>query len=126
MRLTVQTPVETLLDTPVQSVLAEGLEGTFCLRPRHIDCVAALLPGLLFYTAAEGSDHCLAVDRGVLVKKGDQVAVSVRNAITGVNLEELMEVVENRFQAVDEQQRVVRSAMARLETDFLRRFMELK
>ena len=126
MRLTVQTTVEKVIDCQVASIQAEGLEGAFCLRPRHVDCVAALVPGLLFFEASDRPDNCLAVDRGVLVKKGELVAVSVRNAITGVNLEELLDAVESRFLTMDEQQRVVRSAMARLETDFLRRFMELK
>jgi F-type H+-transporting ATPase subunit epsilon len=125
MRLVVQTPVERILDREVTAIVAEGLEGSFGLRPRHIDYVAALVPGLLIYRDAEGNECFLAVDQGILVKEGARVVVSVRQAVAGATLEDLLEVVESRFKALDEQERVVRSAVARLKSDFLRRFSEL-
>lgn len=125
MRLTVQTPSERMLDCAVTKVVAEGLNGSFCLQPRHVDLVSALVPGLFYYETTQGTEHYLALDRGLLVKRGMQVSVAVRNAVAGGDLEDLLEVVHLRFRALDEQERVVRSAMARLESDFLRRFMEL-
>ena len=125
MRLTVQTPSERMLDCAVTKVVAEGLNGSFCLQPRHVDLVSALVPGLFYYETTQGTEHYLALDRGLLVKRGMQVSVAVRNAVAGGDLEDLLEVVHLCFRALDEQERVVRSAMARLESDFLRRFMEL-
>ena len=125
MRLMVQTPSERMLDCAITKVVAEGLNGSFCLQPRHVDLVSALVPGLFYYETTQGSGHYLALDRGLLVKQGMQVSVAVRNAVAGGELEDLLEVVHVRFRALDEQERVVRSAMARLESDFLRRFMEL-
>lgn len=125
MRLTVQTPAERMLDCVVSKVVAEGLNGSFCLRPRHVDLVSALVPGLFYYETAQGAGHYLALDRGLLVKQGSLVSVAVRNAVSGGELVDLLEVVHLRFRALDEQERVVRSAVARLESDFLRRFMEL-
>jgi F-type H+-transporting ATPase subunit epsilon len=126
MRLVVQTPVERILDREVTAIVAEGLEGSFGLRARHIDYVAALVPGLLIYRDVEDNECFLAVDQGILVKEGARVVVSVRQAVAGATLEDLLEVVESRFKALDEQERVVRSAVARLKSDFLRRFSELK
>ncbi|MDK2848440.1 MAG: F-type H+-transporting ATPase subunit epsilon [Desulfuromonadales bacterium] len=125
MRLTLQTPAERVIDCKVEKVVAEGLKGSFCLKPRHVDLVSALVPGLLYYETAEGAGRYLALDRGLLVKRGALVSVAVRNAVAGEELEDLLEVVHFRFRALDEQERVVRSAVARLESDFLRRFMEL-
>jgi F-type H+-transporting ATPase subunit epsilon len=125
MRLTVQTPAERILDCAVTKVVVEGLNGSFCLQPRHVDLVSALVPGLFYYETIQGAGHYLALDRGLLVKQGRLVSVAVRNAVSGGDLGDLLEVVHLRFRALDEQERVVRSAMARLESDFLRRFMEL-
>jgi F-type H+-transporting ATPase subunit epsilon len=36
-----------------------------------------------------------------------------------------VDTVQRQFMVLDEKERVVRSAVARLEADFLRRFMEL-
>lgn len=125
MKLAVQTPVERLLECEVAKVVAEGLNGSFCLRPRHVDMVAPLVPGLLYYETADGVGRYLALDRGILIKREGLVSIAVRNAVIGEDLVNLLEVVQTRFRALDEQERVVRSAVARLESDFLRRFMEL-
>lgn len=108
--------------TGVLRVVAETRAGSFGLLPHRLDCVAALAPGILvFETAAEG-EVCVAVDEGVLVKTGADVLVSVRNAIGGTDLGKLRQAVENEFLNLDEQEKSVRSVMAKLESGFIRRF----
>ena len=68
----------------------------------------------------------LAVDQGVLVKTGFDVFVSVRNAIGGAELDQLREAVAREFLEFDEREKSVRSVMAKLETGFVRRFMEYR
>jgi F-type H+-transporting ATPase subunit epsilon len=127
VRLKVLTPVEVVLDRDVAIVVAEGANGSFGLKPRHADFVSSLVPGLLHFREREGEEgEYMAVDRGLLVKQGDEVLVSVRSAVRGVGLEELVRAVEERFSVLDDHERSVRSAVARLESDFVRRFMELK
>ena len=126
MRLRVLVPTEVALDREVASVVAEGRDGSFGLKPRHIDFVSALVPGLLYLEEeAGGPGEYVAVDQGILVKRGPDVLVSVRNAVRGVPLEELVRTVQTRFLTLDDQERVVRSALARLQSDFVRRFLEL-
>lgn len=127
MRLRVLVPDEVVLDAEVVSLVAEGEDRHFGIKPRHIDFVSALPPGLLFFTredAAEG--EYLAVDRGILVKQAEAVTVSTRRAVGGVPLEELLTAVTERFVELDDRERAVRSAVARLEAGFLRRVMDLK
>jgi F-type H+-transporting ATPase subunit epsilon len=58
----------------------------FCLLPRHRDWVAAaaLVPGLVGFVAPDGSETFVTVDRGVLVKCGTEVLISVRRAVRGL------------------------------------------
>ncbi len=127
MMLKVLVPTEVLLERSIASLTAEGQNGSFCLRPRHIDFVAPLVPGLFYFVEEQdGAEGFVAIDQGVLVKYGSQVTVSVRNAVFGPRLEDLLNIVDERFGVMDDQQRMVHSAMTRLEADFLRRFMELK
>lgn len=127
MILKVLVPTEVVLERPIASLTADGQNGSFCLRPRHIDFVAALVPGLLYFVESQQeTEGFVAIDQGILLKYGDQVTVSVRHAVFGPQLEELLNIVDERFGAIDDQQRQVRSAMSRLEADFMRRFMELK
>ena len=108
--------------TGVLRIVAETREGSFGLLPHRLDCVAALAPGILMYeTEAEGEVY-IAVDEGVLIKTGSDVLVSVRNAIGGMDLRTLREAVEQEFLNLDEQEKNVRSVLAKLEGGFIRRF----
>ena len=110
----------------VSRIVAETLDGSFGLLPHRLDCVAALTPGILIYeTEAEG-EVFVAVDQGVLVKAGASVLVSVRRALAGSDLAPLREAVEKEFLTLDEQERTMRSVMAKLETRFLDRLGMLR
>ena len=130
MRLRVLLPVQVLVDTEVTAVVAEGENGAFGIRPRHIDFVTSLAPGLLAFRPVEGSEgsdaeEFVAVDEGVLVKNGRDLLVSVRNAARGSDLGMLRALVEETFETLDDRERRARSAMARLEAGFVRRLLEL-
>jgi F-type H+-transporting ATPase subunit epsilon len=112
--------------TGVTRIVAETREGSFGLLPHRLDCVAALVPGILIYQTAAGGEVLVAVDAGILVKTGADVLVSVRRAIGGTDLGRLRAAVEKEFLTLDENERSVRTAVAKLETGFLRRFATLQ
>jgi F-type H+-transporting ATPase subunit epsilon len=110
----------------VLRIVAETREGSFGLLPHRLDCVAALTPGILIYETEAGGEVYAAVDEGVLVKTGSDVLVSVRNAITGTDLHELREAVDLQFLNLDERERNVRSVLAKVESDLIRRMVALQ
>jgi F-type H+-transporting ATPase subunit epsilon len=112
--------------TGVSRVVAETRDGSFGLLPHRLDCVAALAPGILTYETQEEGTVYVAVDEGVLVKAGADVFVSVRHAIAGTDLGQLHEAVKREFLKVDEQERGVRVAVAKLEGGFIRRLAEFQ
>jgi F-type H+-transporting ATPase subunit epsilon len=127
INLKVLLPFQIYVETKgVKRIVAQTLQGSFGLLPHRLDCAAALVPGILTYeTEAEGEVY-LAVDQGVLVKAGVDVLVSVRNAIGGTNLDKLHEAVKREFLNVDQQEKNVRSVLAKMESGFIRRLMELQ
>jgi F-type H+-transporting ATPase subunit epsilon len=126
MRLMVLLPTELLVDEEVVKIVAEAQNGFFGLLPHHVDFVAALVPGVLWFTDGRGREEHVAVDEGLLVKCGDLVRVSVFNAVRGGELGELRDTVASRFRQLDEEQRSARTALGRLEAGALRRFLELE
>ena len=122
MNLKILLPFKVFAEkTGVLRIVAETREGSFGLLPHRLDCAAALAPGILvFQTDTEGEGY-IAVDEGVLVKTGADVLVSVRNAIGGTDLGKLREAVEKEFLNLDEQEKRVRSVLAKLESGFIRR-----
>jgi F-type H+-transporting ATPase subunit epsilon len=105
----------------VSRIVAETREGSFGLLPQRLDCVAALAPGILIYETDADGEAYVAVDEGVLVKIGPSVIVSVRNAVSGTELSQLRETVEQEFLSLNEQEQCVRSVLAKMEGDFIRR-----
>ncbi|MDY6839587.1 MAG: F0F1 ATP synthase subunit epsilon [Thermodesulfobacteriota bacterium] len=126
MRLKVLLPKEVLVDRKVTKVVAEGENGFFCLLPRHVDFLSALVPGLLSFVSMGGAEEFLAVDEGILIKCGPEVLVSTRNAVRGPNLGTLKQTIETSFRHQDEQEELTRSAFAKLEANFIRRLMDLE
>jgi F-type H+-transporting ATPase subunit epsilon len=126
MNLKILLPSKIMIDQPVVKVNAEAPNGSFCLLPKHIDFVAALGPGILSYTDTAGEQIFLAVDEGTLVKKGTEVFVSTRRAVRGPDLEKLQETVEQEFKVLDDREKMVRSAAAKIEAGFVRRFLEIQ
>ena len=127
MTLKVLLPFEVFADeTGVTRIVVETAQGSYGLLPRRLDCVAALVPGIVSYEAEGQGEVFLAVDEGVLVKTGPAVVISVRRALRGSDLAQLRDAVEQEFLASNAEEDALRTAMARLETGFLRRFAMLK
>lgn len=113
-----------LSEENVRSVVAETSDGLYGLLPRRLDCVAALVPGILSYET--DSVHYFAIDEGILVKAGNEILVSVRRAIGGAELGELREAVENELKTVDETERNVCAVAAKLESNFIQNLEKLR
>lgn len=99
--------------------------GSLGLLPHRLDCVAALMPGILSYTMSGNVTSYLAIDAGVLVKKGDEVSISVRRAIGG-RLSELHQAVVREYSVLGAQERESRSAVAKMEGGLMGRLAKLQ
>jgi F-type H+-transporting ATPase subunit epsilon len=125
VRLKVLLPTEVLVDHAVTKVTAEAENGSFTLLPRHIDFAAALVPGILAYDMEGAQTEFMAVDQGILVKRGSDVLVSTINAARSADLTELKRTVQEQFEVLDEREKKTRTALARLEANFIQHFMEI-
>ena len=110
----------------VSRIVVETTQGSLGLLPRRLDCVAALVPGILTFETAAGGEVFVAVDEGLLVKSGAQVRVSVRRALAGADLAHLRESVEREFRTLADDARSQRVVLAKLETGFLSRLASLR
>lgn len=124
--LRIALPTRIAVDEPVTKVSAEGTHGSFTILPRHVDFLAALVPGLISFELADGRERFAAVDGGMLVKHGSEVLIPTRRAVVSDDLDSLRSTVEREFMAEDDRERHARRAVARLEADFIRRFMEME
>ncbi len=127
MTLKILLPFQVFAEkTGVSRIVAETHDGSFGLLPQRLDCVAAIAPGILTYETEADGEVFVAVDEGVLVKTGPDVLISVRRALVGKDLGQLREAVTKEFLTLDEEEKSVRTVMAKLETGFLRRFATFK
>jgi F-type H+-transporting ATPase subunit epsilon len=127
MNLKVLLPFQIFVEkSGVSRIVVDTSDGEYGLLPHRLDCVAALVPGILTYEADGGGPVYVAVDVGLMVKAGADVLVSVRHAIGGTDLGQLHEAVKRDFLKVDEEEKDVRAAVARMEGGFVRRIAEFK
>lgn len=127
MNLRILLPSQVFAEvSEVSRVVVETTRGSYGLLPNRLDCVAALVPGILTYQVAGAPEVYVAVDEGVLVKTGAELRVSVRRALSGVDLAELRDAVLRQFLALDAQEQSARQVLAKLEVGFLRRFAALQ
>jgi F-type H+-transporting ATPase subunit epsilon len=127
MHLKILLPFDIFADkTDVLRIVAESSEGSFGILPHRLDCVAALVPGVLIYETKAAGTVYVAVNEGVLVKAGADVLVSVRNAIAGTDLNKLQDAVKHEFLNLDERERSVRTAITKMESAFVGRYAEFQ
>ena len=126
MKLKVWLPAEILFEEEVSRIRAEAPNGWLGLLPKHIDFVTALVPGVLTFQPCGKPEEYLALDRGVLVKCGAEVAVSTRNAVRGTSLAQLKKEVEVQFLAQQEREKAGRAFEARLEADLVRHLLDME
>lgn len=126
MKLKVLLPSEVFTDElDVSHIVVETTQGSFGLLPRRLDCIAALVPGILIYESPSRGEVFVALDEGVLVKTGQTVVISARRALRGNDLSRLRGLIEAQFMTRDAQEEAMRAAMNRLEAGFMRRFVSL-
>ncbi len=125
MRLKVLLPMKVFIDQDVNKVIAEAGDGYFCILPKHIDFIAALVPSILSFEH-DGEEEFLAIDEGILVKCSSDVRVSTRMAVRSKNIGTLKQTLEEEFKILDEREKKTRSILAKLELDFARHFLKLR
>jgi F-type H+-transporting ATPase subunit epsilon len=127
MTLKVLLPFEVFADeADVTRLVVETAQGSFGLLPQRLDCVAAVVPGILSFESGSQGEVFVALDEGVLVKTGPAVVISARRALRGTDLSRLRDAVEQEFLTLDTQEEAMRTEMDRLETGFMRRFASMR
>lgn len=126
MQVSLRLPTRVLFTGPARKLYAVAESGAFGLLPGHADHVAALVPSVLVLTEPEGGELFFGIDHGLLVKHDHHVEVAVRRAVRGDSLEALSETVAAALHDVDEEERLARTALSRLETGIVRQFGALR
>lgn len=125
MTLRIATPTGIILDSPVQQVDYEAIDGFFTLLPKHMDIVSALKPCILSYKVGDKKAY-VACNKGVLVKKNSTVSVSTPIAILGSDLKELEQRIEIDFKGMEQERKEINLTMAKLEVGLAKGIMRLK
>lgn len=125
IHLKIMEPKQIIADQQVDKIIAEAPNGFFCLKPRHVDFVSALKPGILYYYQGE-REKIMAVNRGIMVKCGSEVSVSVLNAIAGDDLDKLQGQVREEFTRIEKAEEEASSALRNLEAELIQHFIGLE
>ncbi|MEO1987975.1 MAG: ATPase [Martelella sp.] len=126
MQVHLRLPSSVLFDGAATRLRAEAEDGGFGILPNHVDFVTALVPSVLLLSEPDGRERFFGVDEGLLVKKGHAVDVAVRRGIESDDLDSLRARVVRSFAEIEDEERVARTALSRLEAEMVRRFASLR
>ena len=126
MQVEIGLPGAVLFDGAATQLNAVAPNGGFGVLPNHVDYVTALAPSVLLVTQPNGVERVFGVDEGVFVKKGQTVKIAVRRGVESPDLETLRETLGDFFASMEDEERVARSSLSRLEADIVRRFAGLR
>lgn len=124
LKLSILDSVGNVHTQEIKKLSAEGLEGSFCLYPHHINYVSNLRLGILSYEALDGSTGYFAIDEGVLNKVDDHVIISTINAIYSSSLEELKSAVFTELTKLVDEDRDARKAILQMEYSIMMTLMQ--
>ncbi len=125
MRLKIIEPFKIILDEEVASLSIEGGEGSFTVRERHIDLISEIVPCIVKYSRG-GNESYAAVNSGILLKEGENINISTKDCVLSDNLEELYDVVSDRYRASDEREKEIKTGLMKLEKRIMRGMLELE
>lgn len=126
MKSRVFLPSQLYTDGPevlrIETEITTGSNGAF---PHQIDGGAARVPGILTHSSAPEREVLGTLVQGVRMNKSADVDVLKKRAIGSTSLERLREAIALELAQIDAQEQAVRSAMAQLDSGFMRRFVNL-
>lgn len=123
LRLALRTPSGLVLDTPVDQIRAEDLDGWFGISPGRTDLIAILPPGLLVFTDAKG-EAFVALAGGLLDLEDGRCRVMTQDATMSRDLESLSEQLEGLLETRSARGRIRKEALSDLIREALRRLIK--
>ncbi len=105
-RLQIVTPERVIMDAPVTSVIAPGVEGSFGVLAGHAPMVTELGVGELRYRDEGGVEHVMALHAGFMQVTGDRSTVLADAAERPAEID-VSRAEEARDRAREEQRRLV-------------------
>lgn len=126
MQVCLRLPSRVLFKGAATALRGEAADGGFGILPNHVDFVTALVPSVLLITQPGGQERIFGIDEGLLVKKGHKVDLAVRRGVESQKLDALRDTVSESFQVLEDEEKVARAALSRLEADMVRRFASLR
>lgn len=126
MNLKVTKPTKIVLDKEVIKIKARAHNGAFEFLPRHIDFLSSLPPGIVEYQTPEGNVGYVAVNEALLVKVGPTVMISTSDAADGAQLGRLREKIQENYLKVSDSERKAKTAVYNIESEIMKKFIELE
>ncbi len=102
----------------------ESQIGHLTLLPRHIDCAAELVCGLVRVRDEDGEERYMGIDGGTLVKIDDRVTISTPRAVVNRELGTIHETLAQRRRQRETRERENSRALVRLELELARSLFE--
>jgi F-type H+-transporting ATPase subunit epsilon len=112
--------------TGVSSFVGEDASGSFGILPNHARFMTTLVFGLARFRLGTADWHYLALPGAVLYFNNNALTISTRHFLIDTDLERISASLEQQLIAEEDNLRVTRESLHRMEQAMLKRLLTLK
>jgi F-type H+-transporting ATPase subunit epsilon len=109
----------------VISFVGEDASGSFGILAGHARMMTALLFGLARFRRSDGHWHYLALPGALLYFVKDELSISARRYLLDDDYERISAALQEQLLAEEEDLRVMKESLHRMEEELLRRMWEI-
>jgi F-type H+-transporting ATPase subunit epsilon len=120
MDLEILVPDGVVVKTRIRGLQAADASGRFGIWPGHEAFLTLLVPCVVFYRDADGSDRYAAADGGVLLVEQDHVSLVTREAVVADRLELVADKAAAMLEERRHLEKTAQAEFAELQTSLVR------
>ncbi len=98
--------------------------GSLGILPRRRDFITPLATGLLSYQQQSGAPAYLALEQGIMIKRGTDVSISTRRAVSGDDIAELEATIRTQDQEQAQWEELLTRMLIKMEGRLIRRLAD--
>jgi F-type H+-transporting ATPase subunit epsilon len=127
MFLKIYLPYKVFIEVDeVSSITLETSVGQLGILPNRLDCTAIVREGILVCRDMNGHEKYFALDRGVMVKQGKTVSISVREAVGGTDIGKLYETIKQEYLKTNKSEENMKHIIMKMESGLIKGISRLR
>ncbi|WP_281951236.1 F0F1 ATP synthase subunit epsilon [Nitrosophilus kaiyonis] len=123
--LIIISPTKKLIIKDIEFFRGEDESGTFGILAHHIEFLT-ILTRSIGIIKKDGKEQYIALNKGILRFNDNKLFITTREFIISDKLEMLKDIIDKKFKKIEEQEKVFRHNIQKLEKEFIKKVIKME